>query len=122
MFIKKLQDDNEEFKGSTTQLKSQDEELHDLRQKAKIWETTKKKWTKAMFFHKQQQETLGSQVKELTQKKKEKENVLTNLELVNLKNASLLNFEKLKRKMIEAEKEKLVEKKEYQKNMQQLQA
>ncbi len=53
----------------------------------------------------------------LLEEKKEKENVLTNLELVNLKNASLLNFEKLKRKMIEAEKEKLVEKKEYQKNM-----
>ncbi len=29
-------------------------------------------------------------------KEKEKENVLTNLELVNLKNASLLQFEKFK--------------------------
>jgi hypothetical protein len=34
-------------------------------------------------------------VKTLT-KEKEKENVLTNLELVNLKNASLLQFEKFK--------------------------
>ncbi len=33
----------------------------------------------------------------LIKEKKEKENVLIDLELVNLKNASLLNFEKLKR-------------------------
>ncbi len=31
MFIKKLQDENEELKGSTTQLKSHDDELQDLR-------------------------------------------------------------------------------------------
>jgi uncharacterized protein (DUF3084 family) len=37
VFIKKLQDENEELKGSTTQLKLQDEELHDSRQKAEIW-------------------------------------------------------------------------------------
>jgi hypothetical protein len=37
-------------------------------------------------------------VKELTQKKKEKENVLTDLELVNLKYASLLQFEELRKK------------------------
>jgi ribosomal protein L31E len=36
VFIKKLQDENEELKGSTTQLKSQDEKLQDLRHKAKI--------------------------------------------------------------------------------------
>jgi bacterioferritin (cytochrome b1) len=34
--IKKLQHENEELKGSTTRLKSQDEKLHDLRQKSKI--------------------------------------------------------------------------------------
>jgi hypothetical protein len=36
VFIKKLHDENEELKGSTTPLKSQDEELQNLRQKAKI--------------------------------------------------------------------------------------
>jgi hypothetical protein len=56
-------------------------------------------------------------VKALTKEKKEKENVLTYLELMNLKNTSLLNFEKLKRKITKAKKKKLVEKKEYQKNL-----
>ncbi len=41
--IKKLHDENEELKGSTTRLKSQDEELQDLRQTVKIWETIKRK-------------------------------------------------------------------------------
>jgi hypothetical protein len=36
VFIKKLWDENEEFKGSITWLKSQVEELQDLRQKSKI--------------------------------------------------------------------------------------
>jgi len=58
--------------------------LQDLRQKSKIWETIKRKWTEALFFHKQQQEALGSQVKALTKENKEKENVLIDLELVNL--------------------------------------
>ncbi len=44
VLIKKLQDENEELKGSTTWLKSQEEELQDLTQKAKIWETIEKKW------------------------------------------------------------------------------
>jgi hypothetical protein len=52
-------------------------------------------------------------VKALTKEKKEKEDILTNLELVNLKNASLLQSEKLKRKTIEIEREKLMEEKEY---------
>jgi hypothetical protein len=40
-----------------------------------------------MFHYKQQKEALGSQVEALTKEKKEKEkeNVLTDLELVNLK-------------------------------------
>ncbi len=58
----KLQDENEHLKGSTTWLKSHDEKLQDLKQKVKIWETIGE-WTKALFFHKQQQEVLGSQVK-----------------------------------------------------------
>ncbi len=90
VFIKKLQDYNEELKGSRTQLKSQDEELQDLKQKVEIWETTKKKWTKALFLRKQQHEALGSQLKTLTKENKEKENVMTYLELVNMKNVSLL--------------------------------
>jgi hypothetical protein len=49
-------------------------------------------------------------VKTLTKEKK-KENVLTNLELVNMKNVSSLQFQKLKRKTIEAKKEKLLEEK-----------
>ncbi len=100
--IKKLQDQNEELKGSTTRLKSQDEELQDLRQKSKIQETTKRKWTKALFFHKQQKEALGSQMKALIKEKKEKENVLTNLELVNLKNVFLFQSKELKRKTTKA--------------------
>jgi len=54
-------------------------------------------------------------VKTLTKKKKEKANVLIDLELINLKNVSLLYFEELRKKTVEVEKEKLVEyKKEYQ--------
>jgi hypothetical protein len=37
-------------------------------------------------------------VKALTKEKKEKENVLTDWELINMKNVSLLLFEELKRK------------------------
>jgi hypothetical protein len=36
VFIKKLQDDNEELKGSTTHMKSQDEKLQELRQKVEV--------------------------------------------------------------------------------------
>ncbi len=35
MFITKLQDENEEFKGNITRLKLQNEKLQDSRQKAK---------------------------------------------------------------------------------------
>ncbi len=52
MFIKKLQNENEEFKGSATRLKSQDEEQQDLKQKARIWETIERKWIEALLFHK----------------------------------------------------------------------
>jgi hypothetical protein len=54
MFIKKLQDENEEFKGNITWLKLQDQELHDLKQKVTIWETIKRKWIEALFLHKKQ--------------------------------------------------------------------
>ncbi len=36
VLIRKLQDENEELKGSTTWLKSQDEELQDLRLKDEV--------------------------------------------------------------------------------------
>ncbi len=71
-------------------LKLQNEKLQDLRYKAKIQETTEKEWTKALFLHKKQYEALDSQVKTLTKEKKEKEKVLTNLELMNLNNVSML--------------------------------
>jgi hypothetical protein len=49
---------------------------------------------------------------------KDKENVLTNLELGNLKSSSLLNFEKFIKRTIEAKKKKLVDvNKEYQRNL-----
>jgi hypothetical protein len=88
-FINKVLDENEELKGSITPLKSQDEELQDLRHKSKIWQTIERKWIKALFLHKQLEGALGSQVKTLTKEKKEKKSVLTNLELVNLKNVLL---------------------------------
>jgi hypothetical protein len=50
-------------------------------------------------------------------KEKKKENVLIDLELVNLKNVSLLQSEKLRRKITEVDKEKLLEEKEYQMNL-----
>ncbi len=43
-------------------------------------------------------------MKALTQEKKEKENVLKNLELINLKNVSLLQSEKLRKKIPKAER------------------
>jgi hypothetical protein len=61
-------------------------------------------------------------MKALTKEKKEKENALKNLELINLKNVFLLQFEKIERKTNEAEREKLMEDKEYKRNLQCLQA
>jgi len=51
VLIKKLQDDNEELKGSIAWVKSHDEKLLDLRQNVEIRETTERKWTHALFFH-----------------------------------------------------------------------
>jgi GTPase SAR1 family protein len=45
----------------------------------------------------------------MIKEKKEKENVLTYLELVNLKNVSLLQYEELKRKITKVEKKNLLE-------------
>ncbi len=65
-----------------------------------------------MIFHKQQHEALCSQMKTLTKEKKEKENFLIELELMNLNNVILLNSKKFKRKTIEVEKEKLMDENE----------
>ncbi len=43
-------------------------------------------------------------MKALTKEKKEKENVLIDLELINLKNVSLLQFEEFKKKTTEVER------------------
>jgi hypothetical protein len=49
-----------------------------------------------LFHYKQEQEALGSHVEALIEEKKEKENVLIDLDLMNLKNVSLLNYEEFK--------------------------
>ncbi len=66
-----------------------------------------------MLLHKQQQEDLDSHVKVLTMENKEKENVFTYLELVNLNNVFLLQSKELRRKTTKVEKEKFLEEKEY---------
>jgi hypothetical protein len=66
-----------------------------------------------MFFHKKQHEALDNWVKALTKQKKEKENVLTNLELINLKNVFLLQSEELRIKTTKVEKKNSMEDKEY---------
>jgi len=60
VFIKKLQDENEELEGIIARLKSQDEDLQDLRYKVEIWETIERTCTKASFLQKKQQEALNS--------------------------------------------------------------
>ncbi len=91
-------------------MKFQIEELKELRNSAKVWETIEIKWTKKLFIYKQQKEVLSNQVDALTQKKKDKENVLIDMEMINLKNVSMLNFEEIKRRIIEVDIEKMVEK------------
>ncbi len=74
---------------------------------------------KTIFIYKKQKEALNYQVQALTKEKKENENVSIHLELINFKSASMLNYEKIRRRTIEAEiKKKLVEKnKEHQRNL-----
>jgi hypothetical protein len=57
-----------------------------------------------MFHYKQQHEALGSWAEALLKEKKEKENVLTYLELMNVKNVCLFNFKELKRRTTKVEK------------------
>jgi hypothetical protein len=54
-------------------------------------------------------------MKALIKKKKEKDNVIRDLELINLKNVCMLQPKELRRKIVKVEREKLIEdKKEYQ--------
>ncbi len=71
-FIQKLQDENKQFKAKIILMKSQGEELKELKKIAEAWETVERKWAKRLFHYKQQQEVLGSQVEALTKEKKEK--------------------------------------------------
>jgi len=50
VLIKKLQVENEELKGSTTQLKSHHENMQNLRQKAEIWKPYKRSGQKHYFL------------------------------------------------------------------------
>ncbi len=81
-----------------------------MRKKAKVWETIERKWTKTLFIYKQQKDALSNQVESRTQEKKEKENVLIDMELINLNNVSMFNYEEIKRKTIEADIEKMAKK------------
>lgn len=94
----RIKEKNEELKEKTWLMKFQIEELKELRKTAKTWETVERKWTKTLFIYKQQKEALSNQVESPTQEKKEKEkeNVLIDMELINLKNVSILNFEEIK--------------------------
>ncbi len=61
---------------------------------------------------------MGSQVEALIEEKKEKENVLIDLELMNLKSVSLLNSKEFRRIVkIEKKKSWVEANKEYQKNL-----
>ncbi len=60
-------------------MKSQDEKLKELRMLVEAWEAMERKWAETLFHYKQQQEALGSQLEALIKEKKEKENVLIDL-------------------------------------------
>jgi hypothetical protein len=93
-----MKEQNEEVMEKTWLMKPQTKELKELRKTAEVWETIKRKWTKTLFNNKQQKEALSSQVEALTKEKKDKENVLIDLELINLKSVSMFNSkENLKR-------------------------
>ncbi len=56
---------------------------------------------------------MDNQVKALTKEKKEKENVLKYLELINLQNVFMLGTKELRRKTTKVKKEQLMEDNEY---------
>ncbi len=84
--------------------------MKELKKTTEVWEPTKRKWTKTLFNYKQQKEASSSQVEALIKEKNDKENILIDLELINLKNVSLLNSKEIRTTTIGAEIEKLVEK------------
>ncbi len=72
MFIQKLQDENQELKTKIALMKSQDEELKELKKVVEDQETTKRKWAETLFHYKQQHEALGNQVEALTMEKRKR--------------------------------------------------
>lgn len=84
-------------------MKFETKQLKELRKTIEVWETIERKWTKTLFIYKQKKEALSNQVEALTIKKKENENVLIDLELINLKNSSMFNYEEIRRKTIKVE-------------------
>ncbi len=74
--------------------------MKELKKTTKVWKTIERKWMKTLFIYKQQKEALSNRVEAPTQEKKEKDNVLIDMELINLKNASMFNFEEIKKKTI----------------------
>ncbi len=74
-----MQDENKELKAKIILMKSQDEKLKELRMIVEAWEAMERKWAETLFHYKQQQEALGSQLEALIKEKKEKENVLIDL-------------------------------------------
>ncbi len=93
----RIKEENEDLKKKTWLMKFQIEELKELRKTAKVHKTIERKWAKTLFTYKQQKKALSSQVEALTEEK-EKENVLIDMELINLKNVSMLNYEEIKRR------------------------
>jgi hypothetical protein len=73
-----------------------------MKKRVETLETIKRKWAKALFHYKWQQEALGNKVEALTKEKTKKDNVLTDLESMNLNNVFLLNFEELRKMIVKA--------------------
>ncbi len=106
--MSKIKEYNEELKEKIGLMKSQTKKL-ELGKTTEVQETTDRKWKKTLFTYKHHKEALNSQVEALTQENKEKENELIDMELINLKNVSMFNFEEIRR-IIQVEIEKLMEK------------
>jgi hypothetical protein len=55
-----LHDENKELKVKTILMKSQEEELKELRKIVEAWKSINRKWVDTLFHYKQQYEALGS--------------------------------------------------------------
>ncbi len=112
-----MKEQDEEFMENTWLVKSQIKKLQ-LRKMVEVQKIIERKWTETLFNYKQQKEALSSQVEALTKEKKDKENVLIDLDLINLKSVYLFNFKEIKRITLEAKIEKWVEtNKDHQRNL-----